>query len=81
LLNNVDNTGCIKTYKYSYIRCLVVKRRSVKNRYRWQILSNSDEKYPSEKKTYIDAAVASGVVDASFNRKGAETSWRYWWYS
>jgi hypothetical protein len=72
LLNNVDNTGCIKTYKYSYIRCLVVKkRRSVKQEYRWQILSNSDEKYPLRaKKTYIDAAVASGVVDASQKKKG-----------
>jgi hypothetical protein len=49
LLNNVDNTGCIKTYKYSYIRCLVVKRRSVKQELQmYGILSNSDEKYPSE---------------------------------
>jgi hypothetical protein len=71
-----------QTYKYSYIRCLVVKRRSVKQEYRWQILSNSDEKYPSEStKTYIDAAVASGVVDASNKKREAETSWRYWWYS
>jgi hypothetical protein len=48
---------------------LLLKRRSVKQEYT-NVLSNSDEKYPSERatKTYIDA-VASGVVDASFNRK------------
>jgi hypothetical protein len=71
LLNNVDNTGCIKTYKYSYIRCLVVKRRSVKQEVQManfcRILMRSIHQRAT--KTYIDAAVASGVVDASFNRK------------
>jgi hypothetical protein len=72
LLNNVDNTGCIKPISTATSDALLLKKEDLLNKSTdGKFLSNSDEKYPLRaKKTYIDAAVASGVVDASQKEKG-----------
>jgi hypothetical protein len=77
LLNNVDNTSDVsKTYKYSYIRCLVVKEDLLNKRYRCKFLSNDESIHQRATKRILMLPAAS-IVDASLTEKEeAETSWR-----
>jgi hypothetical protein len=73
LLNNVDNTSdVLKPISTATSDALLLKEDVLNKSTDGKFLSNSDEKYPTERatKTYIDAAVASGVVDASLTEKG-----------
>lgn len=73
LLNNLDNTADLdKPISNATSNQLLLKENLSNKSTDSKFLSNSDEKYPTEKatKTYVDTAIVNGVPDASSTEKG-----------